>query len=83
MECVYCAVRTERLTIIQVTTKRHWYRFSLSTSLSPVSIIPTVLHLHLHVALTRRANGELRNLQKQCSFGIWAALNTEVLAHFY
>jgi hypothetical protein len=44
--------------------------FSPSTSVSPVSIIPPMLHthLHLHVALTRRTNGaKLENLPKRQS----------------
>ena len=37
---------------------------------SPVSIIPPVLHTHLHVILTRRTNGQrLINFHKQCAFG--------------
>jgi len=44
-----------------------------STSVSTVSIIPSLFHthLHLHVALSRRTNGRsLGTSKKQCSFGI-------------
>ena len=49
-ECVYCAVRTGSLNVIQVI-------FRLLPS--PVSTIPPTLHthLHLHVSPTRRTNG--------------------------
>ena len=52
---------------------------------SPVSIIPSALqtHLHLHVALTRRKNGEAwRPSKKQRSFGNRGTLNRKVLSLF-
>jgi len=38
-------------------TTWHRDRFSSSSSVSPLSIIPPVLHTDLHAALTRKANG--------------------------
>jgi hypothetical protein len=42
-------------------TEWHWAAFSPSTSFSPVSIIPAMLHasLHLHVVFTGRTNGRI------------------------
>jgi hypothetical protein len=64
MECVYCAVRTMFLSIIQVYSVHMRFVVDAVTLgqvilFSPVSIIPPLLHAHLyrHVALMRRTNG--------------------------
>jgi len=65
-------------------TKWHWDAFfSWVLRFSPVTIIPPLLHthLHLHVALTRRTNA--RNLgpyQKRCCFGNQGALGRKVFS---
>lgn len=51
---------------------------------SPVSIILTVLHArtHLHVALTRRADGlSLGTFQNAVFFGNWVAFCRQALSH--
>ena len=48
----------------------------------PVSIVPPMLHIHLHlqVNLTRRTKeGSIGMFQKQCSFGNWGALGIKLL----
>jgi hypothetical protein len=56
--------------------------FSLSTSVFPVSIVSSMLltHLHIHVVLSRRANGRtLRTLKKQYFSGSRGELDRKVL----
>jgi hypothetical protein len=56
--------------------------FSPSTPVSPVSIIPPMLHTHLHVALSRNTSGpSLGNFQKsKALWGIRGALDRRVLS---
>jgi hypothetical protein len=47
---------------------------------SPVCIIPSMLHLHLHVACNLRTNGQsLRTFHKRCWFVNRGALNRKAL----
>jgi hypothetical protein len=64
----------DRVALGQVFHRVPWF--------SSVSIIPPVLHihLHLHVALTRRTNGRsLGNLQKKYLFGNRRAENRKII----
>ena len=69
MECVYCAVRTESINVVEVSVSLYitgqtmgksdtGRNFAPLISVSPVSIIPLVIHTdtHLDVSLTRRTN---------------------------
>ena len=101
-ECVYCAVRTGSLHSNSTSILRGCPRvicsgwsasgsgYCPSTSLSPVSITPPMLHthLHLHVALPRRTHwrslGTLQTamlLRKPASVGYASTATHEVPAY--
>jgi hypothetical protein len=59
--------------------------FSSSTSISPDSVIPSVLYAHVHVALTRRTSGRSPGtFQEAMPYRKWRELCRKVLAlgHF-
>ena len=61
--------------------------FSRNTSVFPVTVIPSILHIRLHllVAVRRKTNGRsLGTFQKeQCSFLNRGALDSKVLLLFF
>jgi hypothetical protein len=97
IQCVYCAVRTESLNVLEaVRVGTSWVRlcgksengrsFSPSIYVSPVSATPPFIHthLHLHVSLISRTNWvSLGTYQKKkYTFRNGGALDRKVLSHW-